>query len=346
MKGDADIKPALQQLDDYEFEKFLGDLWAADGWDTRVLQASNDRGIDVEATKFDPIEEKHLIQAKRYSDGNNVGSKEVQQYSSLRRQENADVVIIVTTSGFTRQAEERAEDLNVKLIDGDDLVQLINSKGATDLLEKYVEATVEPGDESSPGPSSPRKPPTLEADRLPGIYLSKLVEQAAGRLVTENRLTKLKPGKTHPQTLSDRPIIEYLYKDEQPHFTFRCDKIKIPARSTAKPKHGAYLVVTDRRVLVLVGTDDGDKEIEIAYTEINDVDWSDFPSQKIILATTIGEYRFKIDHLPQLESSLSWWGAIKNPSSWEQPDESGMDAIITEMQNCVEFIKHTAYSMM
>lgn len=47
MKGDTDIKPALQQLDDYKFEKFLGDLWAADGWDTRVLQASNDRGIDV-----------------------------------------------------------------------------------------------------------------------------------------------------------------------------------------------------------------------------------------------------------------------------------------------------------
>jgi len=68
-----------------------------------------------------------LIQAKRYGPNTTVGSPDVQQYASLRQQfENVDKVLIVTTNGYSRQAREIAEDLNVKLIDGDGLVELID----------------------------------------------------------------------------------------------------------------------------------------------------------------------------------------------------------------------------
>lgn len=120
----------LRSLDPFEFEHFIANLWSDQGWQTQVLQASNDYGIDIVATKSDPAPQKVLIQAKRYAEGNRVGAPDVQQYRSLLEQEpDADSVIIVTTSGFTSQAQEIAERVNVKLVDGQALLDIIDGQG-------------------------------------------------------------------------------------------------------------------------------------------------------------------------------------------------------------------------
>ena len=73
-----------------------------------------------------------MIQAKRYGPNTTVGSPEVQQYASLRLQEDAvDTVTIVTTGEFSRQAEDLAPDLDVVLVDGEELL------GVLDELEAY-----------------------------------------------------------------------------------------------------------------------------------------------------------------------------------------------------------------
>lgn len=137
---DFDLKSELQSMDDYEFEHFIADLWEEMGWNCEVSTASNDKGIDVRARKSKPYEQKALIQAKRYGEGNKVGSPAIQQYSSLKHQEdNVDKVIIVTTSSFSRNAEELAAALNVKLIDGDDLVRLVEQTGAEEVVMEYVD---------------------------------------------------------------------------------------------------------------------------------------------------------------------------------------------------------------
>ncbi|WP_129115102.1 restriction endonuclease [Halegenticoccus tardaugens] len=142
----------LRTLDPYEFELFIAELWSRRGWETEVSQRSVDRGIDVIATRSNPFREKQVIQAKRYGEGNNVGSSEIQQYSSLRHQENGvDTVVVVTTSGFTTQAEELAGDLNVKLLDGESLSAVVERTKATDLVEKYASAVTE---SSAPSSSS------------------------------------------------------------------------------------------------------------------------------------------------------------------------------------------------
>lgn len=106
-------------MDEYEFEELVADVWEAQGWNTEVTSGSGDRGIDVIAEKQGLVDEKMLIQAKRYQDGNNVGGRDVREYSSLQLQEsNIDSVVIVTTSSFTRQAKDIAGNLNVKLVDG------------------------------------------------------------------------------------------------------------------------------------------------------------------------------------------------------------------------------------
>lgn len=129
----------LQRMDDYEFEHFVAELWERQGWDTEVSQASTDAGIDVTATKELPFPQKALIQAKRYGSTSTVGGPDIQQYASLKHQEDGvDSVIVVTTNAFSRQAKRRAEELNVKTVDGDDLVDLIERLDAYHILGNYT----------------------------------------------------------------------------------------------------------------------------------------------------------------------------------------------------------------
>ena len=140
----------LQRLDDYEFEHFVADLWERQGWDAEVSQASVDAGVDVTATKETPYHQKLLIQAKRYGPNTTVGGPDIQQYASLKHQQgNVDKVAVVTTNRFTSHAENRAQELNVKTIDGQGLVALIDNLHAYDLLEKYRPA--DQGPSGTPG---------------------------------------------------------------------------------------------------------------------------------------------------------------------------------------------------
>jgi len=134
-----ELKRRLRVMDDYDFEHFVAELWEKMGWDARVSQASMDAGIDVIATKEMPYPEKKVIQAKCYGDNTTVGGPDIQQYASLKHQvEGADSVVVITTSDFTSSARERARELNVKLVDGEQLVDLIKRNDAYDLVSKYI----------------------------------------------------------------------------------------------------------------------------------------------------------------------------------------------------------------
>ena len=146
-RGRGKLKKKLQSMNEYDFEKLVADLWSREGWNTNVTDPSGDRGIDVVATRTGLTTEKQVIQAKRYTEGNTVGSKEVRTYATLRQQESdADSVVLVTTSQFTKQATRLATDLRVKLVDGESLSQRISQladsipKGsiASDREDDYV----------------------------------------------------------------------------------------------------------------------------------------------------------------------------------------------------------------
>lgn len=134
----------LRQINEYEFEQLVSEVWEQQGWQTTVTSGSNDRGIDVIAKKSNPFTQKHLIQAKRYSEGNRIGSPDIQQYSSLRAQENdVDAIIVITTSSFSSQAEQAAEDLNVKLISGEELCEIIVNSGSVEIVYNYVDEFID-----------------------------------------------------------------------------------------------------------------------------------------------------------------------------------------------------------
>lgn len=132
------MKKELQEMDDQEFEHFIADLWQEMGWDTEVEQQSWDAGVDIRATKSNPFQQKQLIQAKRYSDNNSVGGPDIQQYASLKQQENnVDSVVVVTSSDVTKPGHERAEELNVKIVDVNDLIDIVKENKAHDIVKEY-----------------------------------------------------------------------------------------------------------------------------------------------------------------------------------------------------------------
>ncbi|WP_262178355.1 restriction endonuclease [Haloarcula laminariae] len=136
---DAELLSHLQDIDEYAFESFIAELWEKQGWDTTVTSGSNDGGVDIIAEKDMPFYQKQLIQAKRYSSGTKVGGPDIQQYSSLKHQrDDVDTVVVVTTSQFTKQAQETASNLNVKTIDGNRLVAVIKHVDAAGLVSKYA----------------------------------------------------------------------------------------------------------------------------------------------------------------------------------------------------------------
>jgi hypothetical protein len=153
---DYSLREMLYELPPSAFERLVADLYAAEGWETCVTQASQDGGIDVVATRDDGIGQTALIQAKRYGPDTKVGAREIREYAAVRdRHEQADMMLVVTTGTFTAPAREEAGAMNVKLCDGDDLETMIRRNG----LGRQV-ATLHP--RASPAAGVAPSPPSGE----------------------------------------------------------------------------------------------------------------------------------------------------------------------------------------
>jgi restriction system protein len=98
---------AYQAMDPTQFEHAIARLaQRAPGVRSATAQGgANDRALDVLVTLHDG--RRIAIQCKRYRDGNRVGSEHVQILNGTYRDiHRADLGVIVTTSGFTRDAVE------------------------------------------------------------------------------------------------------------------------------------------------------------------------------------------------------------------------------------------------
>lgn len=130
----------IRQLSPRDFELLIADIWQErQGWDTEATGPGEDGGVDVigwpprggEAT---------AVQAKLYKAGRKIGRPQVQQYGAIPNQYQAiGSVTIVTTSSFTDNAEEAARSLDVKLIDGGDMLSLIDRYDGHEIVEWYCE---------------------------------------------------------------------------------------------------------------------------------------------------------------------------------------------------------------
>ena len=96
----------LSELSWRDFERLIAALLETDGWAVAVTQMTRDGGIDVVATKDDPILGvlRSVWQAKKYKSSNKVKLREVRELSAIREDARATKGFIVTTSSLTRDA--------------------------------------------------------------------------------------------------------------------------------------------------------------------------------------------------------------------------------------------------
>ena len=104
-----------------EFEQALAYLCRRDGClEGQVTGRAGDLGADVLA--ITPDGRKMVMQAKRYAEGNQVSSPDVQKFGgTCYAVHHAEIAVVVTTSGFTRQAREYAAAMRIALFDNDTL---------------------------------------------------------------------------------------------------------------------------------------------------------------------------------------------------------------------------------
>ncbi|MFU1888314.1 restriction endonuclease [Bacillus wiedmannii] len=122
----------IDQMDGYQFEEFVAQLFQDMGYKTEVTSSSGDYGIDVIARR------KGLsigIQAKRYSD--KVPNKAVQEVIAGIAYYNLDQGMVITNNFYTKQAQNQAKGTNVLLWDRDMLQRkLYGLYGKIDDLHK------------------------------------------------------------------------------------------------------------------------------------------------------------------------------------------------------------------
>ncbi|MDQ0964361.1 restriction system protein [Streptomyces sp. B4I13] len=114
---------AYEALDPDEFEQAIADLCRRDGCrDVDVVGGAGDLGADVVART--PDGRLVVVQCKRYSDANRVGSQDVQRFGgTCYTVHGADVAVVVTTSDFTGPALEYAGQCGIVCVDGRELLR-------------------------------------------------------------------------------------------------------------------------------------------------------------------------------------------------------------------------------
>ena len=118
----------LMDLNPYEFEQLVANLFGRMDLESKLTRSSRDGGVDCVAYDARPVlGGKVVIQAKRYR--HTVGVSAVRDLYGTMMNEGANKGILVTTSGYGPDAFGFAKDKPIELIDGGALLYLLRETG-------------------------------------------------------------------------------------------------------------------------------------------------------------------------------------------------------------------------
>lgn len=110
----------IDKMTGIQFEEFLMIRYKSMGYEVRDTPKSGDFGAGLLLQKDS---KKIVVQAKRYT--KSVGIKAVQEVTSAKPYYLADEAWVITNSYFTKAAVTLASSNNVKLIDREQLIDLM-----------------------------------------------------------------------------------------------------------------------------------------------------------------------------------------------------------------------------
>jgi Holliday junction resolvasome RuvABC ATP-dependent DNA helicase subunit len=117
----------LAKLTGVEFERVITALLRRMGFDAEMTRTTGDGGIDIVAHLEQPfVGGRYLIQCKRFAADALIGAPVLREfYGAFVADRKAIKGIFITTSAFTAQAHEFAQNLPLELIDGSRLQRLL-----------------------------------------------------------------------------------------------------------------------------------------------------------------------------------------------------------------------------
>jgi restriction system protein len=126
--SDLEGRPNLMDLNPFEFENLVSNLFGRMGLETKQTRSTRDSGVDAIAYDTRPIiGGKVVIQAKRYK--NAVGVSAVRDLYGTMMNEGANKGILVTTSSYGPDAYDFASDKPIELVNGSGLLYLLEQVG-------------------------------------------------------------------------------------------------------------------------------------------------------------------------------------------------------------------------
>jgi restriction system protein len=126
-----ELLDAVREAKPILLSKIMVNLLEAMGYGDKdsgiVLDGVNDGGVDGVVPKDRLGLSSVYIQAKRYKEGSNIGSPDIQQFAGSMQQHRADEGVFVATSDFTKAALDSASQLRARivLINGSRLAELM-----------------------------------------------------------------------------------------------------------------------------------------------------------------------------------------------------------------------------
>ena len=132
--GKGDTSSALfDRLSPREFQVLLGEMLKKEGYMVESQTLTRDGGVDLLARHSDmnlSIIRKVVIQAKKWAMGKNVGEPAIRDLIGTIELQKADYGLLITTSGFTANAEKAAfASGRIRLIDRGALVTRLADAG-------------------------------------------------------------------------------------------------------------------------------------------------------------------------------------------------------------------------
>jgi len=141
-KGDSLAQ--MQTMGPTAFQDFIADLWDRRGHDVEVvdgkrisLKTEHGGGILRSSTTT-------ALQPIFRESGELVDESDMNRLLELRWEDDIDEIVVVTTTGYTEEAQKQGKRDEFTLLDGDDLADVVSEENANDLVRKY-------GDDSGGG---------------------------------------------------------------------------------------------------------------------------------------------------------------------------------------------------
>ncbi len=117
----------IENMTSRDFEYFVANIFENLGFSVKITKATRDGGQDIIATKEDPIPYTLIVECKHWGANHKVDVSVVRSLYGVQVATQANQSMIVTSSKFTRDARQFAEERKnlMKLWDIDDLLKLI-----------------------------------------------------------------------------------------------------------------------------------------------------------------------------------------------------------------------------